>query len=172
MTIMPHDLPTPGTYLRLRREAAGLTIDDVAAIFGTVPGVPLSARAEMLRSIEADTTPLGDDVVRVLMKARELGSFSFDELVLIRLFDLHNGSSPVAAPRLCRVCACSPHDPCYRPGLHGHTVTCGWAERDLCDACASPTTPNAAAPDEGDSGEETPPPANVPVNDQLGSNAA
>lgn len=170
---MPHDLPSPGTYLRLRREAAKLTIDDVAAIFGTVPGVPLSARAEMMRSIEADLTPIGDDVIRVLMTARELGSFAFDPLVLIRLVDVAaNSPLQFGAPRLCRVCACSQYDPCYRTGLGGHTVTCGWADTDLCDACAPATQPSAAGPDDGESGEETPPPANVPVNDTIGSAAA
>jgi hypothetical protein len=170
---MPHDLPSPGTYLRLRREAAGLTIDDVAAIFGTVPGVPLSARADMLRSIEADVTPIGDDVIRVLMKARELGSFPFDPVVLVQLVDLQAGSPlQFGRPRICRVCACSQSDPCYRVGLGGYTCTCGWAEADLCDSCAPARPPHAAGPDDGDSGEETPPPANVPVNDTIASAGA
>ncbi|MCP3729285.1 XRE family transcriptional regulator [Sphingomonas sp. MG17] len=160
---MPDDLPSPGTYLRKRREAQCLSIDDVAAIFGTVPSVPLATRAAMLESIEADLTPIDDSVITALRKATELGSFRFDPNVLIRLIDMRAGSPLLSnAPRLCRTCACSENDACVEGWP---AATCGWRddEVDLCTACG---------PDDGDAGEETPPPANVPVNDQLGSAAA
>lgn len=171
--IQTHPLPSPGTYLRLRREAARLSIEDVVAIVGTVPAVPLPRRAALLEAIEADLTPIDQAVIVALRTAMPLGSFRFDPLVLIRLIDLRAGSPlQQMPPRLCRVCACSEFDPCYRRGLHGHTVTCGWAASDLCDACEKSAGRRAAAgPDEGDSGEDLPSPANVPVNDVVASPA-
>lgn len=159
MPTMPNDLPTPGLYLRLRRETQGMSIDDVAAIFGTEPPVPLARRAALLRAIEMDMSPVGDDVIRALLHAADLGSFRFDPRILIRLVDLYSGS-PVRAelPRLCRKCACSEFDVCLQYGKSGHWHRCSWLTADLCSACG---------PDDADSGEETPPPANIPVNDVL-----
>ena len=156
---------TPGTYLRKRREAQRLSIDDVAAVIGTVPPVDLATRADWLRRIEEDAAPIGDDVFAALVIASDRGSFHFDPLVLFSLVDLHTGS-PVSEPKpkppqLCRVCACSHYDPCVTVETGRYPETCAWSEPDLCSSCA----PDTSGPDAGDSGEETPPPANVPVND-------
>jgi hypothetical protein len=40
--------------------------------------------------------------------------------------------------RVCRACACSEYDPCPEG--------CGWAEPDLCTACAELAQPSASAP--------------------------
>lgn len=54
--IPPIDVPTisPGTYVRLRREALGLSRDDLALMLETVPGVSARRRAEWLETIESD----------------------------------------------------------------------------------------------------------------------
>jgi hypothetical protein len=49
---------TPGAYIKQQREAAGLTIADVAARLATEPRIAEHARAEWLGLIEADATPL------------------------------------------------------------------------------------------------------------------
>lgn len=71
---------TPGTYLRQRRQAAGLTVDDVAGRIGTTPPVSLLARAEWVRLVEADQAPIGGDVLRALRAA-----FPFNQRTLLRL---------------------------------------------------------------------------------------
>ncbi|APR53343.1 XRE family transcriptional regulator [Sphingomonas koreensis] len=162
---MPNDLPSPGTYLRMRREAQGLSLDDVAGLFHTQPPVSLASRADLLRSIEADLTPIDDDVVMPLIVAAENGSYRFDPLVLIRLVDLHAGSKVrFALPRLCDKCACSEQDACVTRSPGRFPEACGWIGANRCSACG---------PDDGDCGEAVPPPANEPVNDvQSGSVAA
>ncbi len=54
--IPPIAVPTisPGTYVRLRREALGLSRDDLAVMLDTVPGVSARRRAEWLETIETD----------------------------------------------------------------------------------------------------------------------
>lgn len=71
---------TPGTYLRHRREAAGLSVDDVAGRIGTTPPVSLLMRAEWVRLVEADQAPIGGDVLRALRAA-----FPFNQRTLLRL---------------------------------------------------------------------------------------
>lgn len=162
---MPNDLPTPGTYLRMRREAQGLSLDEVAALFHTQPPVSLASRADLLRSIEADLTPITDDVMMPLIVAAENGSYRFDPHVLIRLVDLHAGSAiRFALPRLCNKCACSEQDACMTRTRGRFPDFCSWIAANRCSACG---------PDDGDCGEAVPPRANEPVNDvQPGSAAA
>lgn len=52
----PIDVPTltPGTFIRLRREALGLSLDDLALMLDTVPGVSARRCAEWLAMIESD----------------------------------------------------------------------------------------------------------------------
>ena len=50
-------LKTPGRYLRQLREAAGLSLDDVALRTETIPPVSAHRRAEWLAEIEADISP-------------------------------------------------------------------------------------------------------------------
>lgn len=49
---------TPGAYIKRQREAAGLTIADVAARLATEPHWAEHARAEWLVQIEADEVPM------------------------------------------------------------------------------------------------------------------
>lgn len=128
---------TPGTYLRLRREAAGLSIEDVASVIGTIPHMDALGRAGWLRLVEADETPIGANVVDTLRNV-----FRFDQLVLLDLADIARGASGVPEPRLCRVCACSDADACVDPVTH---VGCEWVAADLCSACVTPKTSAARA---------------------------
>lgn len=141
---MTSHLPSPGTYLRLRREAQHLSIDEVAALVRTDPDVPLAARAELLRAIEADLTPISDVVIGSLMRAADIGSFRFDPEILVRLIDRAAGDTSRTPPRLCRKCACSEFDACHCGSQGGHWTGCYWVESDLCSACAPFEAPAAA----------------------------
>ena len=57
---------TPGTYIRLRREAAGLTIEDVAMMIESYPQVGVQRRIEGLTMIEADVEPISPSTAMVL----------------------------------------------------------------------------------------------------------
>jgi transcriptional regulator with XRE-family HTH domain len=60
LTIAATAIPTisPGTYVRIRRQALCLSLEDVALLLGSVPTIPALRRVEWLASIEADVTPL------------------------------------------------------------------------------------------------------------------
>lgn len=49
---------SPGTYVRFRREALHLSLEDVALMLETTPGVSAQRRAEWLAMIEADVAPI------------------------------------------------------------------------------------------------------------------
>lgn len=124
----PLGLPlTPGRYLRNRRSAALLGIDDVAEKLATEPRLAEHARAEWLELIEADVTPATFNTIVALRRA-----FPFDLQVLAQLAAIQHGAD-VPAPQLCRICACSFMDPCLATPFG----SCSWAEEDLCTACDS-----------------------------------
>jgi hypothetical protein len=145
-------IPKPGQYLRLRRIAAGLTIDDVALRTDTTP-VPLSARsrAEWIAAIEAGTAELSPETALALSMV-----YRFDLAVLDALADLHAGRAAVQ-PLLCRKCACSWFDPCET-----ECGPCSWVDElaSKCSACFDADgTPRAGSPDDPEP-DEVP-----PVND-------
>jgi hypothetical protein len=134
---------SPGTYLRLRRDSAELTLDDLALMTETAPvAVCARRRAEWLGDVEQDRTPITADIVDTLR-----GAFNFDPAVLHLLVAIHAGADLVV-PQLCRVCACSWLDPCDGDSLG----SCSWVSGDptLCTACwtraaaATPDAPTAA----------------------------
>jgi transcriptional regulator with XRE-family HTH domain len=71
LTIAATAVPTisPGTYVRIRRQALCLSLEDVALLLGSVPTIPALRRAEWLASIEADVTPLSLPTVIALHDA-------------------------------------------------------------------------------------------------------
>lgn len=104
---------TPGTYLRLRREARGLTIDEVFQEISSGGG----ALRHDLAAIEADAEPL------LIADAKHLDrAIDFDITVLASL-------AIGEKVGVCRVCACSDCDPCDE--------ICSWTNdaEDLCDNC-------------------------------------
>lgn len=116
---------TPGTYLRLRREAAGLSIVDVAARLSTEPRWAEHLRAEWIGLIEAGASSSFHTVVA-------LGrAFPFDLHVLEALVkaDLGIPGAPFLM-QICRTCGCTQDDAC--------AGGCWWAEPDLCSSCVDP----------------------------------
>jgi hypothetical protein len=113
---------TPAGYLRLRRAAIGLTIEQVAArISPTTRGRTVVGR--MLRDLERDEVKvLSIDTLRPLARA-----IPMDLDVYAQLRD-----EPVDRhPRVCRGCGCSAYDACVDRDLR----PCRWATPDLCSAC-------------------------------------
>lgn len=130
---------TPGTYLRKRREAAGLSIEDVAHMLSPAPHGADRVATE-LRLIEQDR-PTGSpyDLVDELPAI-----FKFDRPVYDALVVLHadpNGELPV--PQICRVCACTWNDACVDP----RRGPCCWLEVDLCSHCEDKVPANDPAPE-------------------------
>lgn len=119
---------TPGTYLRKRREAAELSIRDVALLLAD----DRTSAAELEQRIgeaESDGGPLQGGLV-----GRMLRAFGLDVDVYLALSTLT--ADPLAAvpvPQICRVCACSWNDACEDPQLG----PCAWVDGDstLCTHC-------------------------------------
>lgn len=111
---------TAGQYLRKRREAAGLSIDEVAAGFAQPSRRDLFAAR--LAEVEADRDALAEPTVSMLR-----GVFHFDPEIYRNLV-----AGLPAGTTVCRNCACSWKDAC-----RGRPQNCYWAEPDLCSRCAS-----------------------------------
>lgn len=118
---------TPGTYIKLRRTAAHLSIADVAAQIATEPRIAEHARAEWIELIEADAVPAAFSTIVALGR-----TFSFDIEVLAYLEAIAQGAT-FPPPAICRICGCTDHDPCD----DGFGDGCAWAEPDLCSVCVS-----------------------------------
>lgn len=115
---------TPGAYLKCRRTAAGLGVEDVAGALATYPTIAEHGRTEWIKQIEADIVPMSWSTIVVLRLL-----FPFDLTVLERLSLIHLGAD-MPAPRLCRICAAS------ETGPIGIAVPVwAWAGPDLCIAC-------------------------------------
>jgi len=122
---------SPGQYLRRRREAAGLSIEDLAVRFNAVPDYwSARDRADWFLTVEADIAPIPAGVAVMLRYFVRFNPIVLDALVARR------AGLPVPLPRLCRECACSEWDPCERG--------CSWVETDpdLCSRCAGEGAPD------------------------------
>lgn len=103
---------TPGHYLRLRRRAAGLELDQL----------PIAGTAAL--AIEHGARfPTAAEVAALGM------AFRFDPVVL-------GGLVGGIIDDICRECGCSELDACMDGG-----IGCSWVERDLCSACATRARP-------------------------------
>ena len=116
----------PGTYLAKRREAAGMSIEDVAVRISTEPPLHLRDRVDWLKRLEEDVATVTLRDIEALKPV-----FRFSRWVLSQLIDLQAGEC-LTAPRLCRHCACNRHDACIDAQGRG----CSWAADDLCSGCA------------------------------------
>lgn len=121
---------TAGAYLRKRREAGELSLNDV--VLG-VTGRPVATSAaatllwRRLDAAERDVTALDDGDLHAIRRFFRFVPEIYRNLVA----ELPSG-------QLCRDCACSWTDPCE----HNDGEPCAWAEPDLCTACAvSPADP-------------------------------
>ena len=125
---------SPGTYLRKRREAAGLPRWAVAGFLvgrqahrlrvKIGPVSPHIGRMEReIAACENDSPPFDADMAGILHEC-----FPFDLAIYRQLLLIHSGAD-CSEPRICRECACSWNDAC-RP-------SCAWSETDptICTAC-------------------------------------
>jgi hypothetical protein len=121
---LPAVRPTAGMYLRKRREAAGLSIDEIALAITRQPPAKDHASAYVARELDAAEREVSILPPGLLVNLRM--TFPFDPEIYGFLV------ANVPTPAICRVCACSWHDPC----THLDGTPCAWAEPDLCTACA------------------------------------
>lgn len=121
---------SPGTYLRKRREAAGIEIEDLALALETIPPVSHRVRCEMLVQVERDLHPIGLELLGWLARA----GVHFDLDVLLTLADRFYFHTDLPVPPICRTCGCSQADAC----VSDCGEPCGWAAPDLCTRCAEP----------------------------------
>lgn len=156
---------SPGTYLRTRREAAGLSLHEVALALMALPEARLAstpfaigyqtARLEQhLAKAEADRDNLTLPHAMLLAKVFGLDPHVYHALLLVHYDQVGTG---LPVPRLCRVCACSWNDPCHIP-VHTRPPAanpggfprgrlfepCAWAGADICSACADSDRPAVA----------------------------
>lgn len=113
---------TAADYLRLRREAAKLSIADVAAAL-TSNSTDRGAAASFLRLIE---TP-GTRVNRLDTLLRLQRVFPLDPAVYGQLLD----EPADRHPQICRGCGCSHWDPCDSDG----SGPCAWSSPTACTRC-------------------------------------
>ena len=132
---------SPGAYLTLRREAAGLGLMQAASSLAACPwaiGRPgmLAVRQARRRLQSAE-----DNVQHLtLPRAEALASvIPLDPRVYEQLVDLHlaGPGSGLPVPQVCQLCACSWFDPCH----DAHGQVCAWASPDLCTSCADKAPP-------------------------------
>lgn len=108
----------PGTYLRLRRQAAGLTIAEAARAAGFHP-VGAAWFADELEDLEQGTYP-GSAIIAVRTLS---GAFPFDYAVWEALAEhAADPASELPVPLICTGCGCSWNDPCMDRD-HG---PCSW----------------------------------------------
>lgn len=100
---------TPGTYIRLRREARGLSLEDLAALLDSDPHVPARRRIDWLAAIEADREPITERVALALTVVLPI-----DFSALSRLVAHAAGAHGVIDPMLCPHCGAGPIIGCNR----------------------------------------------------------
>lgn len=121
---------TPGNYLALRRNAVGMSPEDVAARIYTDPRWPEQSKADHIRLIEADATPASFSTIMAL---RTVYAFDLDVLAQLDLAAVMP-SDRVDIPDICIVCGCTDADPCLLADGN-----CGWSDgtHTLCTHCAA-----------------------------------
>lgn len=115
---------TPSAYLRLRRKAWNLTIDDVADLLARNGGDQAEARS-LIAMLEKDgVTARGRDTLELVATVLPIDVDVYFQLAT-EPTDRH--------PSICRGCGCSQHDACGVDGVK----TCSWAARDICTFCSN-----------------------------------
>lgn len=112
---------TPGAYLKARRCAEQLTVEELAARLATNPRTQVIDRAEWIALIEADEMPATFSTIAAI------GAYVRIDLEVLADLDGIQAGMPLAPPKLCRCCAASPYFiiPQHLP----------WPEQDLCPVC-------------------------------------
>lgn len=128
---------TPGTYLKLRREAAGISITDVAGMVTTDPRYGEIDKVAWIQRLEADVAEMSPDVIIAMSKL-----FRFSRTVVLQLVTLRSyGPGSGVEPRICHLCGCTEHDACLDQTT-GHG--CAWSGPDTCTSCTGKDLPHAA----------------------------
>lgn len=143
---------SPGSYLRLRREAAGLSIQSAASALAALPiavgGGTYRARTAMLEAmllrIEGNLGFLRPEQARIVAGAFHFDTKVYEELALIHCAGPGCG---LPIPQVCHTCGCSWFDPCV-DGVD----CCGWSDLNpqLCTTCeakgadTAPSHPHSA----------------------------
>ena len=125
---------SPGDYLKKRREAAGLSLGEVARQLAVIQlGAIQLDRANLLDQLER--IEAGEAALALPQADLLRNVFAFDPSVYNRLL----AGDTLPQPPICRVCACSFFDPCDTSATDqggSFRAACHWAEPDLCSACA------------------------------------
>jgi hypothetical protein len=125
---------SPGTYIRLRRESAGLDLNQVGAALGRTP----AARADVRRDVfllEEDRPPASPQRDHLHTIARLRGLFPFDtDIALVLIGFAADPASDLPSPRICTGCGCTWNDGC---GKREGVRFCCWRDDDTdrCTAC-------------------------------------
>jgi hypothetical protein len=144
---------TPGTYLRKRREAAGVSLELAAVAFvpfSSTPFQPLLSPPSEGQSMVATVLKIAARLAELENDQRHVdgialmqlsGVVPFEREAYDRLVALHFGVD-VAPPSICHQCGCGVFTACID---QGHP--CAWSETDpnLCTACERREAAEAAA---------------------------
>jgi hypothetical protein len=118
----------PASYIRLRREAAGMSLRTVAGMLARNAG-EVAMALDLVHALETPgNTARRPDTLDALRSI-----FPFDPDVYRQL-----ATEPAENhPRICRGCGCSHWDPCVSDE-HG---ACAWATDTACTTCLPDTAP-------------------------------
>jgi len=81
---------TPGHYIRSRRIAASMTVEDLALCLETEPPLAMRRRAEWLAAIENDTLPVSPTTAAALRGVQPL---AIDDYLLAQLMENQPGDA-------------------------------------------------------------------------------
>jgi hypothetical protein len=134
----------PGTYLEKRRVMAGYSIAGLARELLTVSSFGAAQSASDFHRLQLTLLAAEDGSLHHSPERIDLirNFVRLDPSVYFRLIDLDFQMPGLKVHGVCRVCACTFHDPCSVPvdpaaGLGAST--CCWVEANLCSACADAT---------------------------------
>ena len=138
-----HTPLTPPRYLRLRREAIGMTRHDLAARLAEL--LIRNADAAKVRRLVQDRPAALDLVVQLETEgvtARHRETIEAIGAITGVDADVYHALAtqpPERHPQICRGCACSDGAPCVEGGV------CTWAAPNLCTGCIERGLRNAEA---------------------------
>lgn len=131
----------PGTYLEKRRVMAGYSLAGLARKLLTLTGFGAAQTTSDFHRLQLTLLAAEDGSLHHSAERIDLirNFVPLDPAVYFRLIDLDRDMPGLAVQGVCRVCACTFHDPCSVPvdpaaGLG--PSTCCWVEPNLCSACA------------------------------------
>lgn len=125
--IARHAPLAPGRYLRLRREAAGYSIEDLAALIAFTP-----EKIGMVHTV-IERAEAGHAGSFAMLQLRLAQVVPLDRSIAWRLFELAlDPEAELPVPDVCTGCGCSWHLPCDTAD-----GPCGWRDgtTSRCTAC-------------------------------------